>query len=142
MKTPARLAVGMLAASGLLLTGCASDPTLDESWPEIRQKVVDAESLRLRMEGTAADKEEEKDDASASASPSASLGADAIQSANVDLAGATDDSHLKGTMNMDMGATTMDIEVLRRDADVFFKLKADGDDLPQEMGMFLSLIHI
>ena len=69
MKTPARLAVGMLAASGLLLTGCASDPTLDESWPEIRQKVVDAESLRLRVEGTAADKEEEKDDASASAAP-------------------------------------------------------------------------
>ena len=140
MKTPARLAVGMLAASGLLLTGCASDPTLDESWPEIRQKVVDAESLRLRVEGTAADKEEEKDDASASASPSASLGTDAIQSANVDLAGATDDSHLKGTMNMDMGAATMDIEVLRRDADVFFKLKADGDDLPQEMGMFSTLV--
>lgn len=140
MKTPARLAVGMLAASGLLLTGCASDPTLDESWPEIRQKVVDAESLRLRMEGTAADKEEEKDDASASASPSASLGADAIQSANVNLAGATDDSHLKGTMNMDMGAATMDIEVLRRDADVFFKLKADGDDLPREMGMFSTLV--
>ena len=139
MKTPARLAVGMLAASGLLLTGCASDPTLDESWPEIRQKVVDAESLRLRMEGTAADKEE-KDDASASASPSASLGTDASQSLNVDLAGATDDSHLKGTMNMDMGAATMDIEVLRRDADVFFKLKADGDDLPQEMGMFSTLV--
>ena len=98
MKTPARLAVGMLAASGLLLTGCASDPTLDESWPEIRQKVVDAESLRLRVEGTAADKGEEKDDVSASASPSASPGTDASQSTNMDLAGATDDSHLKGTM--------------------------------------------
>ena len=113
MKTPARLAVGMLAASGLLLTGCASDPTLDESWPEIRQKVVDAESLRLRVEGTAADKEEEKDDASASAAPSASLGTDASQSLNVDLAGATDDSHLKGTMNMDMGAATMGVPALR-----------------------------
>ena len=140
MKTPARLAVGMLAASGLLLTGCASDPTLDESWPEIRQKVVDAESLRLRVESTAADKEEEKGDASASASPSASLGTDAIQPANVDLAGATDDSHLQGTMSMDMGAATLDIEVLRRGADVFFKLKADGDDLPQEMGMFSTLV--
>ncbi|MFF5021953.1 hypothetical protein [Micrococcus luteus] len=140
MKTPARLAVGMLAASGLLLTGCASDPTLDESWPEIRQKVVDAQSLRLRMEGTAADKEEEKDEPSASASPSASLDTDAIQAANVDLAGATDDSHLQGTMNVDMGGATMDIEVLRRDADVFFKLKADGDDVLPQMSMFSTLV--
>ncbi|MBD4382368.1 hypothetical protein GUH10_10890, partial [Xanthomonas citri pv. citri] len=46
----------------------------------------------------------------------------------------------KGTMNVDMGAATLDIEVLRRDADVFFKLKADGDDLPREMGMFSTLV--
>jgi len=68
------------------------------------------------------------------------MDADDIQSANMDLAGATDDSHLKGTMNVDMGATTMDIDVLRRDADVFFKLKADGGDLPPEMAMFSTVV--
>ncbi|KFC50004.1 hypothetical protein GY12_23325 [Micrococcus luteus] len=34
----------------------------------------------------------------------------------------------------------MDIEVLRRDADVFFKLKADGDDVLPQMGMFSALV--
>ena len=33
MKTPARLAVGMLAASGLLLTGCASRNPYEQSAP-------------------------------------------------------------------------------------------------------------
>ena len=47
-------AAAVLAAAGLLLTGCAADPTLDENWPEIRQKVMDAQSLRLQMDGGAA----------------------------------------------------------------------------------------
>lgn len=121
-------AAAVLAAAGLLLTGCAADPTLDENWPEIRQKVVDAQSLRLQMDGEAAP------DAEGSGQDSE------ITAAAADLSGATDDSHLKGTMDMDMGADSVDMEILRLGEEVFLKMAADGDGVPAEMAMFEQLV--
>lgn len=129
MKSSLPSAAGLLLASGLLLTGCASAPTLEESWPDVRKKIVDAQSLRLQMEGVANAED------GVAGSPSSE-----IQSANADLAGATDGSHLKGTMAMDMGETTMDMEVLRLQDESFMKMQAEGEDAPPEMAMFSEIV--
>lgn len=107
MKNHLSTAVGMLASGTLLLTACGSAPTLDETWPEVRKNFEEAESLRINMEAT---------------------GEDEAGTGTADLAGAADDSHMKGTMNIDMGGDVVDMEVLRLDGDVFLKMKSDGED--------------
>lgn len=113
MKNRLSAAVGMLAAGTLLLTACGSAPTLDEAWPEVRKNVEEAESLRVNVEATG----EEED------------GTD-----TADLAGATDDSHMKGTMNVTMGGDAVDMEVLRRDGDVYIKMSGEDNALTQMVG--------
>ncbi len=113
MKNRLSAAVGMLAAGTLLLTACGSAPTLDEAWPEVRKNVEEAESLRVNVEATG----EEKDG-----------------TGTADLAGATDDSHMKGTMNVTMGGDAVDMEVLRRDGDVYIKMSGEDNALTQMVG--------
>jgi len=129
VKSSLLTAAGMLAASGLLLTACASDPTLDETWPEVRRQVVDAQSVRLKVEGGAP-----------AASPSAGTSGSEVQYKNAELAGATDDSHLVGMVNADMGDTSVDVEVLRLQDETFIKLAAEGEDVPKDMSAFSELV--
>ena len=107
MKNRVSIAVGMFAAGGLLLTACGSAPTLDEAWPEVRKNFEEAESLRVNVEATG-----EEDD----------------NTGTVDLAGATDDSHMKGAMDISMGGDPVEMEVLRLDGDAYLKVKSDGED--------------
>lgn len=71
-----------------MLTACGSAPTLDEAWPEVRKNFEEAESLRINVEATG---EEEGGTGTA------------------DVAGATDDSHVTGTMNINTGGDPMDM---------------------------------
>ena len=128
MKSSLLTAAGMLAAGGLLLTACAADPTLDETWPEVRRQAVDAQSLRLQIEG--ADREV----------ASSSSGGTEVQSGRADLAGATDDSHLAGTVYADMGGTTVDLEVLRLQDEMFLKVDAEGEETPEGMETLNALV--
>lgn len=132
MKSPKIAAAALLATGGLLLSACATQPTLEESWPEVRQKVVDAQSLHLKMDGTA------KEDASGSASASSSSD---IQSGTIDLAGATDDSHLKGTVAAKMGDGEVNMDILRLGQDVYMRInKAEGGQAPEGMDAFQQIV--
>lgn len=95
-------ALGAIAA--LSLSGCASEPALDQVWPEVRANIQNAESVTLQGTGVM-DGEE----------------------MTVDVSGYTDDSFISGTITMG----EIEMELLGDDENVYIK---PNEALFEQMG--------